>query len=304
MPHNKYIVILFLFYSQFCFAQNLVQDSSFENSSGQFSSQGWYSWAGGVQSQQPSWFPINTMIFLNGGWYAIQDAPIGGGIWSLQLWGIGNGGDWADATYFITGQQGTAVYTLSVWAKKISGTPSKGPSNICLQKSPVTDFNDYINIGDTIDNKTLYLDTLQQWKKYVLTDTITTMPTDTIYVQLFGVGHLVNDQKYRFDLVQLTAIFLTSTQNTLHLQPEDIKIYPNPFTETATLRITNEKTTNYELKIFDIYGKEMKADVIRNSDSFVIRRSGLSAGMYFYQLSNYNNRELLRQGKLVVQTKP
>lgn len=79
-----------------------------------------------------------------------------------------------------------------------------------------------------------------------------------------------------------------------------ISVYPNPFSEKAVLRITNRsRITNCELKIYDLVGKEMNVDVIRNSDEFVIRRSNLVAGIYFYKLLNEN--ETISTGKLVIE---
>lgn len=70
-----------------------------------------------------------------------------------------------------------------------------------------------------------------------------------------------------------------------------IYIYPNPFIETTTLQIvpsTRERITNYDLKIYDLFGREVKAKIIRNSDSFVISRGDLPSGMYFLQVKSDN----------------
>ncbi|MBI3500660.1 MAG: PKD domain-containing protein [Bacteroidetes bacterium] len=76
-------------------------------------------------------------------------------------------------------------------------------------------------------------------------------------------------------------------------------VYPNPFSETATLRITNgNRITNYELKVFDLYGKEVNPSVIRNSEGFVIRKSNLAAGIYIYEVSSESG--VVGKGKLVV----
>ncbi|MBI3502598.1 MAG: T9SS type A sorting domain-containing protein [Bacteroidetes bacterium] len=81
-------------------------------------------------------------------------------------------------------------------------------------------------------------------------------------------------------------------------------IYPNPFSETATLQITNGELRNMNLKIYDVIGKEMNVDIIRTpmaigADSFVISRSGLPTGIYFYRI--VSEGENIAVGKLVVQ---
>jgi alpha-tubulin suppressor-like RCC1 family protein len=63
-----------------------------------------------------------------------------------------------------------------------------------------------------------------------------------------------------------------------------LEISPNPFSTQTTVQITNDGMTNYELKMFDVYGREVKEFVIRNS-TFVISREGLKSGVYFLQVS-------------------
>jgi len=79
----------------------------------------------------------------------------------------------------------------------------------------------------------------------------------------------------------------------------EVSVYPNPFAETAILRITNGRIANYEFKMYNIYGKEVSFDVIRNSSLFVIRRGGLASGIYFYKLQSSN--EMIATGKIVIE---
>ena len=58
------------------------------------------------------------------------------------------------------------------------------------------------------------------------------------------------------------------------------------------------KDKTIQIKVYDIYGKEIKADVIRNSDGFVIRRSNLAAGIYIYEI--INDEGVIGKGKLIV----
>lgn len=79
-----------------------------------------------------------------------------------------------------------------------------------------------------------------------------------------------------------------------------LAVYPNPFSESATLRITNlSEYANYELKVFDVFGKEVFPSVIRNSGGFVIRKCNLSAGIYVYKIMSEN--EIVATGKLIIQ---
>lgn len=59
--------------------------------------------------------------------------------------------------------------------------------------------------------------------------------------------------------------------------------YPNPATESVTVVVTNEHIENCELKLFDVFGKEISAEVNR-SDVFTINRGLLPCGIYLYKV--------------------
>jgi len=91
-----------------------------------------------------------------------------------------------------------------------------------------------------------------------------------------------------------------------------VQITPNPFRESATLRITpydfaRGDKMNYELKVFDFVGKEMKVDAIRNSEGFVIRKSNLAGGIYIYKISTPSpagkgwGEVIIATGKLIIE---
>ncbi|MBI2966354.1 MAG: T9SS type A sorting domain-containing protein [Bacteroidetes bacterium] len=76
-----------------------------------------------------------------------------------------------------------------------------------------------------------------------------------------------------------------------------VEIYSNPFSESATLRITNPLITNWEFKIFNVFGSEVKKEIIRNSSEFLIRNRNLAEGIYFIQIKSEN---FIQNKKLVV----
>ncbi len=79
-----------------------------------------------------------------------------------------------------------------------------------------------------------------------------------------------------------------------------VNVFPNPFSESVTLRITNLaelRIENLQMKIFNMNGKEVNPSVIRNSNSFVIHRSNLVAGTYFYEITS--GKKILHSGKLI-----
>jgi hypothetical protein len=78
-----------------------------------------------------------------------------------------------------------------------------------------------------------------------------------------------------------------------------VSVYPNPFTSTVTLTISQEDFNKYrdsELTIFDITGKE----VIRNKfseNSLSLSKSNLPQGFYIWKISN--KKLILETGKLI-----
>ena len=77
-----------------------------------------------------------------------------------------------------------------------------------------------------------------------------------------------------------------------------VTVYPNPFSESTTLLITNTTPMNFELKLFNIYGKEVRNEFIFNSDKFLIRKGALCSGMYFYKIISDNRP--IASGKLLI----
>ncbi|MEK6616277.1 MAG: GEVED domain-containing protein, partial [Bacteroidota bacterium] len=75
-------------------------------------------------------------------------------------------------------------------------------------------------------------------------------------------------------------------------------IYPNPFSESATLRITNPLITNYGLKIYNVFGQDVYNKIIRNSP-FVISRGDLPDGIYIYEIMGVDG--VIGKGKLIIE---
>jgi len=84
----------------------------------------------------------------------------------------------------------------------------------------------------------------------------------------------------------------------LNNQDISVLVYPNPFSEDALLTVKGEKgINNLHLTIYDMVGR-----VVNNyqsaSNSLIINRKGLSAGVYFYSVTI--NNELTKTGLLKV----
>ena len=81
-------------------------------------------------------------------------------------------------------------------------------------------------------------------------------------------------------------------------------LYPNPFTENFTLKISSEIILkDAVMKIYDVCGKEVKV-VFINSNETTIDRGELQSGIYFYSIINNSDSyrdENVGKGKLIVQ---
>lgn len=288
MFYNKHIVILFLLCNQFCFTQNLIQNGSFEDSLGNPSLAGWYLYG-----------YVDTLFFQSS-----NNVPAGGGNWSVRL---------ATAfpqthhiAWFITGIQGTYVYKLSVWAEKTVPFYVQYPPIIVaigIIDSTYHTTPSFYGSSPSIKG-TIYDSIPFVWDEIVLTDTFTTVPTDTIAVILMG-GTTINgpnDYVY-YDLAELTITdTLLININTSSNYLSDITISPNPFNHETTIKFNNAKQALVELTVFSILGEVIKK-VQTKEDSIIIEieREKLSNGIYFFKLLNISSAKLIGNGKMLIQ---
>jgi hypothetical protein len=79
-----------------------------------------------------------------------------------------------------------------------------------------------------------------------------------------------------------------------------VQVFPNPFSSSAMLNITDseQNTSNYEIKIYDMLGKFILKDKITNRQ-LEIKRDNLSNGLFFYEISNPKKQTV--RGKLIIQ---
>jgi hypothetical protein len=77
-------------------------------------------------------------------------------------------------------------------------------------------------------------------------------------------------------------------------------ISPNPFHTTATITISDFGfwISDWQLKIFDVFGRCIQEQIIRKPKT-EIRNNGMGSGIYFYQLTN--DTEQLVNGKFFVE---
>ncbi len=104
-----------------------------------------------------------------------------------------------------------------------------------------------------------------------------------------------NDMSPNTGEVEFFYTFLTSTEENLET-PDKIELnqnYPNPFNPTTVISFELTQVSNIELKVFDTLGREITT-LVNNKVStgyheYTFDASGLSSGIYFYQLKTDNN---------------
>ena len=92
-----------------------------------------------------------------------------------------------------------------------------------------------------------------------------------------------------------TVLFLDVNQERDNELPEEFNLrqnYPNPFNPTTKINYSIPKTSNVELKVFDILGREV-AELVNEekpAGNYTVNfnASKLSSGIYFYQIKTNN----------------
>ncbi len=81
--------------------------------------------------------------------------------------------------------------------------------------------------------------------------------------------------------------------------PENnVKVYPNPFSETTRIEFDNKNNETYKLQITDITGKLIETK--QTKDSFInINKNSIQSGLYLYKLENIETKAIYN-GKLII----
>ena len=115
--------------------------------------------------------------------------------------------------------------------------------------------------------------------------------TDTIATNL-GTGYYVFCAQDNNNCLKCDSVFvdeLTSVTNIAGNNSE-IKIYPNPFSSEAVIKITNVKTSDYTLEFFDVAGRKVEMSTGSRS---------LSEGVIYYRVVNRNLKPGLYYVKII-----
>ena len=90
-------------------------------------------------------------------------------------------------------------------------------------------------------------------------------------------------------LVKTSEVFLPKTE---------VKVYPNPFNETAILELKSDSfKSEFNCRIFDLNSKVISSQISDNQ-KITLTRNNLNSGIYFYQLIGKNGK--IASGKVVI----
>lgn len=79
----------------------------------------------------------------------------------------------------------------------------------------------------------------------------------------------------------------------------NIKLYPNPFSQTATLEFENPQNKSHQLNVFNTIGQLVLSIENIKSNQVLIERKELQSGLYFYQLRNEEG--VIGTGKMMIE---
>lgn len=150
--------------------------------------------------------------------------------------------------------------------------------------------------------------------------------TDTVYTNIFPItltGQTVGDEyiwntgdtsssisvvasgtywRYKFgdcSYIVDTIRVISPDQVLVFGDPQQVIIYPNPFTTSTKLIFRSDQKKKYDLRIYSITGMLVRQIEKIQTDEVIIERNDLSTGCYFYELKS--EEEAVAKGKLFVQ---
>ncbi|PCJ86025.1 MAG: hypothetical protein COA57_06685 [Flavobacteriales bacterium] len=91
---------------------------------------------------------------------------------------------------------------------------------------------------------------------------------------------------------------VTTSATKIYGSYANILVYPNPFSESFIIEIYDLRSANYDLRIYDLVGREVMKSEIRNQKS-EIRRDNLPSGIYIYEISA--GVQMIGAGKLIAE---
>lgn len=84
----------------------------------------------------------------------------------------------------------------------------------------------------------------------------------------------------------------------LNIEETTVLVFPNPFSQYATVQIEGPISDRFMFRLYDVTGKTVQIMEIEEQREFQIERGNLIQGMYFYQIESEG--KLIDAGKLII----
>ena len=138
--------------------------------------------------------------------------------------------------------------------------------------------------------------TTQQWTNY---NTDNSDLTDDLVVEI-KIDPLGNKWMCTWEggLVEFKRNGIASGISKLFARNSEINIYPNPFSHSTTVEISDKRFANGDVTIYDMLGREVHHQTLYSRLEKI--NLDLPAGIYFYKIYNEKN-ETVGNGKLMIQ---
>ncbi len=120
-----------------------------------------------------------------------------------------------------------------------------------------------------------------------------TYSVDGTYTISLTVNNACGSDTYSETVAIVLSSLINPSNNPLNLQ-----LSPNPFRRSTVLSFSNPQKHACQLNIVNVEGKVVRTYKNIRDGRIQIRRAGLAAGLYFYQLSSEN---FIFSGKMVIQ---
>lgn len=91
--------------------------------------------------------------------------------------------------------------------------------------------------------------------------------------------------------------FITVDVDEVFDEKVTLKVYPNPFSESATIELNGNREEEYSISIYDGIGKLVVTDSFEGN-RYVIKKGNIPSGIFFYEIQNKNGS--VNSGKLIV----
>lgn len=164
----------------------------------------------------------------------------------------------------------------------------------------------YLGVANNIGNGTMIND-IQNWDLMRLYSNASSsniqfmqfVPEDRYFnlsVFMNGHGAFQNDSiRYYIDDLFELPLEISSKKN----KSQKLKIYPNPFDNSTSIKFDNPKKESFELSIISLKGDVVRSVKNINKDSLIISRDSLENGVYIIKLKG--NKGTTYEDKIVIE---